>query len=124
MMRLRRMAGGFVVAYAFSWIAAFTCVKVLGLAQAASVVITVLAALAGGWAGWLQTESLVEWSARERRDAVIGWSVVIAIVGAVLSGLVPMPWTVLAALTWVIIVAVVSRALLTSPAERSPEAPV
>lgn len=124
MMKTRRIAGGFAVAYGLSWVAALICAKVLDLGQTAGLIVIALAALVGGWIGWTQTESLVEWSAGERRDAIIGWGVVIAIIGAVLSGFVPMPWTILAALAWVILVAIVCRALLASSApERAPASP-
>lgn len=119
MMLMRRIASAFVGVYAFSCIGALVTVKLIGSGATAGAIVTGVVALIGAYGGWTEGKKLVDWSTQERRDAIIGWGIVIAIIGAVVSGLVPMPWTIPAAAAWVLITVLTCRALLVDSASSS-----
>jgi len=88
--------------------------RLLDMTAALAVGLLVVGALLGGYRGHRAAKHLEPRTRREDRDAVIGWSVVVVLIGVVVSLALPMPWVVAAACAWTLVVAVGARALLTS----------
>ena len=70
------------------------------------------AVVLGALAGHREGRRLEPFEGQEHRDAVIGWGIVLAIVGVLASFLLPLPWAAIAAGTWLVLAAIVGAALL------------
>ena len=77
-----------------------------------AVVLYPLAAVAvglGAVAGFREGRRLEPHERQEHRDAVIGWGIVLGIIGVLVAFVLPLPWAVVAALGWIVVAAIVAR---------------
>jgi len=114
---VRRAAAVVGGAYVATWVPALA-VTFLDLGPAVGWPLLVAAVLLGGYAGHRQRLDPID--AQEHRDGVIGWSVVLALIGGIVAQFLPVPWNLVATVAWLAVVMITARTLLgsTSVAER------
>ncbi len=110
---LRRVAAVLAGAYVASWIPALA-IKFLDLGPTVGWPLLVAGAVLGGYGGYREGLRLVPLDSQEHGDAVIGWSLVLAAIGVIVSFLLPAPWHFAAAVAWVLLVVFVGRTLMAS----------
>jgi hypothetical protein len=105
---LRRVAAALVGAYLALWVPAIA-VKVFDLDPSVGWPLAIVAAVLGSLAG--SQQALEPFDSQEHRDSVIGWSVILGIIGVSLTLVLPVLWAVPAALAWVALVVFAARSL-------------
>lgn len=89
--RVRRAAlvvGGIWIAL---WVTRFVA-WVTGLGGIALAFVALALALLGACCGWARAQELTPLESQERRDAILGWSIVGALIGAIAIGALISVW--------------------------------
>jgi hypothetical protein len=89
---LRRAAAVFGGVY-FGLFVAQVVHWVTGLERLGLAVLALVFAGVGAAAGWSNAKALIPFTDQERRDSIIGWSVVVVLVGVCVVGYLVETWT-------------------------------
>jgi hypothetical protein len=106
---LRKIGTVLLSAWCLAWIGRAIFDWILGLEGAAVTVPVIIAALLGAAIGASEARDLEPWAPSKRRDAIIGWGTVIAVVAVIACLAIPMPWGAIAAVTVAVAAIVVLR---------------
>lgn len=100
-----------------AWVAEFIAVAVLdwmlGLEGTWVLVVILIAAAVGGFAGIREARQVQPMAPDERRDTILGWGTVIVGVGAVACLVLPFPWSAFAAAAVLAVGVVMLRRVVT-----------
>ncbi len=107
MLTFRRVVQAACGLWAGAWIGRIAFDWLLGLDGAALLAGQLACALIGGVVMWLDSRTLRPWRPAERRDAIVGWGLLIGLVVAFGSLLLPTPWGLIAAPTVLVVLVAV-----------------